>query len=304
VPTPAEHAPGTAEVAGVTLAPELTRYLPYLMRRAFVYVNANPDRSALARDFAVLASLADQNVSSQYELAERLEINRTTMVKLLDRLQEAGYVARTRNPDNRRSYLVTLTSTGKTALLAIQRSVSENDNLLTSNLTDAEHERLNDLLCAVLGEPERTSRTSSTGYLITQVFYLLRNRGDAMVSHLGLRIRNFAALSAIDTLGPGPQQQLARYLAVTEPAAAQIMEELVQGGLVARGQDPQDRRRYALKLTDLGYERLATLRGAMDHLQADVVKALGGTENETQIHTLLLKLLPANTRQESGRDQR
>jgi DNA-binding MarR family transcriptional regulator len=292
VPHPGEHVDGTAEISGVALAPELTRYLPYLMRRAFVYVSANADRSTQARDFAVLASLADQHVSSQQELAERLEINRTIMVKLIDRLQDAGYVTRTRNPDNRRSYVLSLTGPGRKALEEMRGPVLERDELLTANLTLKERERLNDLLRTVLGEPEKTPGNLSTGYLITQVFFLLRRRGDAMVSDVGLRVRNFASLSAIGKLGPCPQQQIARYLAVTEPAAAQIVEELVQAGLVARGQDPVDRRRYALELTDLGWERLATLRDAVNNLQADLVKTLGGPDSEEEIHTLIHKLLP------------
>ena len=288
VPDSGEH---VGELSGVELAPELTRYLPYLMRRAFVRVEASPDRSTQARDFAVLAAIADQSVSSQQELAERLEINRTVMVKLLDRLQGAGYITRSRNPDNRRSYMLSLTDAGRNVLEEMRHSVRERDELITAPLNPKERERLNDLLRTVLGEPETTPGTLSTEYLITQVFYLLRRRGDAMVSDLGLRVRNFASLFAIDKLGPCPQQQFARYLAVTEPAAALIVEELVQGGLVIRGQDSVDRRRYALKLTDLGRERLAALRDAVERLQADLVKTLGGSDNEEEIHTLLLKLL-------------
>lgn len=43
-----------------------------------------------------------------------------------------------------------------------------------------------------------------------------------------------ASIFAIDKLGPCPQQQFARYLAATEPAAALIVV-LVQGGIVNRG---------------------------------------------------------------------
>lgn len=284
--------PSPGELSGVSLAPELTRYLPYLMRRAFSHVSAHADGNTQARDFAVLAGLADQQVSSQLELAERLEINRTIMVKLLDRLEAAGYVSRTRNPDNRRSYVLSLTVAGREALEAMQPSVLERDERLAANLTPGERARLNDLLRTVLGKQESAPGTSSTEYLITQVFYVLRRRGDAMVSDVGLRVRNFASLFAISKLGPCPQQHLARYLAVTEPAAAQIVEELVQGGLVARGQDPHDRRRYALELTDLGRERLVTLQDAIDRLQAELVETLGGVENEEEIHTLIHKLLP------------
>lgn len=292
MPDPGEHMGKAAELPGVALAPELTRYLPYLMRRAFSYVSANADSSTQARDFAVLASLADQQVSSQQELAERLEINRTIMVKVIDRLQAAGYVRRTRNQENRRSYMLSLTDAGRDALDEMQPAVLARDKLLTANLTPDERERLNDLLRTVLGRREKTPNTLSTEYLITQVFYLLRRRGDAMVSDVGLRLRNFGSLFAIGKLGPCPQQRLARYLAVTEPAAAQIVEELVRSGLVARGQDPADRRRYALELTDLGWERLATLRDAVDRLQAELRETMGGAAHEAEIHTLIRNLLP------------
>lgn len=281
-----------AEISGVQLAPELTCYLPYLMRRAYVHVAGTVDRSPQARELAVLDSLADQQVSSQQELAERLEINRTTMVTLIDGLEAAGHVIRTRNPDNRRSYLLSLTPSGRKALTAMRRSVVPRDDLVTANLDRDEQQRLGDLLRAVLGAPESPPTNASIAYLIAQVFNLLRRRGDDLVSDLGLRIRNFASLSTINKLGPCPQQDVARYLAVTEPAAAQIVDELVQAGLVARGQAPTDRRRYALELTDLGRQQLVKLRTAMNHLQADVRKAVGGTKNEAELHRLLHKLLP------------
>ncbi|WP_052397635.1 MarR family winged helix-turn-helix transcriptional regulator [Streptomyces sp. NRRL F-5123] len=290
---PHGHGHGSAEVAGAELAPELTRYLPYLMRRAFAHVAAGADRSTQARDYAVLAALAAGHGTSQQALAERLEINRTIMVKLIDRLQGAGYVTRTRNPDNRRSYLLALTDSGRGELARMQPAVLQRDRMLTANLTAAERVRLNELLRTVLGEPAGAPSGLSTEYLITQVFYLLRRRGDALVSDAGLRVRDFGALSGIGKLGPCPQQQFARYLALTEPAAALIVDELVEKGLVTRGQDPDDRRRYALELTGLGRERLAYLTGAVDHMQAEIVRALGGEQAEAELHALIHKMLAA-----------
>ena len=297
MPDPDGHVAGSAEVVGVALAPELTRYLPYLMRKAFAYISANATRSTKPRDFVVLASLVDQDVCSQQELAERLEINRTIMVKLIDRLQDAGYVTRTRNPDNRRSYVLSLTTAGRAVLAEMRHSVTERDEQITSALTFAERERLNDLLRMLLGEPAETPAALSTEYLVTQAFYLLRRRGDTMVSDARLRVRNFGPLFAIGKFGPCPQQRLARYLAVTEPAAAQIVDELVQAELVARGQDPTDRRRYALELTVEGRRKLAILHDAIERLQTDLVRMVGGPENEAEIHTLLHKLLPPDTPQ-------
>jgi len=275
------------------LAPELTRYLMYLLRRVFAHISSIEVRSTQPRDLVVLASLAEQDVFSQQELAERLEINRTIMVKLIDRLEDAGYVKRTRNPDNRRSYILSLTAAGHAAVDGMRTSVTERDERITAALAPAERDRLNDLLRMLLREPAETPTTLSTEYLITQVFYLVRRRGDAMTADIGVRGRSFGPLFAIGKFGPCAQQQLARYLAVTEPAAAQIVDELVQAKMVARGQDPTDRRRYALELTVLGRHKLAELTDVCDQIQLDLVNTIGGPEREEEMHTLLYKLLPA-----------
>jgi DNA-binding MarR family transcriptional regulator len=261
------------------------------MRRAHAHVSSAADRATLARDHAVLAALAAEPGASQQALAERLEINRTIMVKLVDRLQAAGFVTRTRNPEDRRSYLLALTGDGREALAGMEPAVRERDRFLTAALTDAEYERLNELLRAVLGEPEKTPGTASTEYLVGQVYFLLRRRGDALVADEGLRIRNFAALRMIDKLGPCPQQQVARALGLGEPAAALVVDELVDKGLVVRGQDPGDRRRYALELTDLGRERLVRLAEAIRRVQAEVTAGLGGPERVAELHALVLRVL-------------
>jgi DNA-binding MarR family transcriptional regulator len=107
-----------------------------------------------------------------------------------------------------------------------------------------------------------------------------------------LRIRHFGALSAIDELGPCPQQVLARHLAITEPAAAEMVDPLVKGGLVARGHDPADRRRYALELTPLGRERLVVVRGAVHRLDAKITELLGSPADAADLRGLLVRLLP------------
>lgn len=289
---PRDRIEETAEVSGVGLAPEMARYTGYLVRRVVAHFSTYPgDDEPQSRDVVVLAVLADQRVSSQQELADRLGINRTIMVKLIDRLQQVGYVTRVRNPDNRRSYLLSLTDAGRDALADMRRVVAERDRRLTAPLTPAEADRLNDLLRRLLPEQERATTIHSTEYLLRQVHFLIRRLGDSMLSETGLRMRHFGPLHAVDRFGPCPQQQLARYLAITEPAAAQMVDELVQAGLVLRGQSPSDRRRYALTLTGTGKERLATVRAAADDLQAELVARVG-EDGDEELRRLLGKLLP------------
>lgn len=286
----------TAAAAPITPAapsapPSIRGYVGDLLRRVFFRFAADAIQDGpQSRDFVVLDVLASQDVRSQRELAERLGINRTVMVRLIDRLQEVGYVTRTRNPANRRSYVLSLTDAGRSALGQMRRAMSDRNARITAALTARERERLTALLSVLLPEAEQPA-TQSIEYLITQVHYQQRRRFDALLQELGLRVRHFGPLAAINVLGPCPQQALARHLAITEPAAAEVVDELVQAGLVARGQDPHDRRRYALELTGPGREKLPDVYAAAERMQGETRAALGD-EGETELRALLGRLLP------------
>jgi DNA-binding MarR family transcriptional regulator len=243
-----------------------------------------------SRDFVVLDVLADEDARSQQDLTSRLGINRTIMVTLLDRLQEAGYITRTRNPTNRRTYVLSLTDEGRTALEGMRQAVADRDAQFTAPLTPAEQQRLTELLSRLVAHDEQ-STIHSTEHLIAQAHYRLRRLGDHRLAELGLRTRHFGLLPALDRFGPCPQQQLAQYLHLTEPATASVVEELVQAGIVVRGQDPHDRRRYALELTDLGRARIPAVRDAIQGLEHDVEKILD-PDGTQELRTLLTKLLP------------
>lgn len=282
-----------AEVLGAAIAPEMSRFIGFLVRRVYAQLAAaTAEGDSRPRDHAVLAVLADGNAFSQVELAERLGINRTIMIGVLDRLEAAGWVVRVRLPGNRRAHMLSVTDAGRAQLETLRAEVRNLDEALTPSLSDAERRRLNELVHKLLPEPERTPQEVGTQFLIAQVHHLLRKRGDAMLANSGLRVRHYGPLTAIRIFGPCPQQRLANYLAITEPATAQLVEELVQSGLVLRGQDPSDRRRSALLLTERGYERLAEVSEAVERLQAGIVDILG-VEGEAELRSLLIRLLSA-----------
>jgi DNA-binding MarR family transcriptional regulator len=285
--------PGTDPASGLPTGPRGS--VGSLLRRVYARFTADAMQDdPQSRDFVVLDTLADQEVDSQRDLAERLGINRTIMVRLIDRLEDAGYVTRTRNPGNRRSHVLSLTDAGRKALDEMRHAVSERDERITAALSRRERKRLDQLLGGLLPEPEHRA-VRSTEYLVAHAHYLLRRRGDAQLADVGLKMRHFGPLFAIDRLGPCAQQQLAQYLAITEPAAAEVVDELVRAGLVDRGQDPQDRRRYSLTLTELGRQRLSVVRAVSERVNADVLDTLGA-DGMRDLRTLLTKLLPAADR--------
>ena len=61
----------------------------------------------------VLNLLADEGALSQHEIGSMLNIDRTTMVELIDELEKAGILRREANPRDRRSHLIRLTAEGR-----------------------------------------------------------------------------------------------------------------------------------------------------------------------------------------------
>lgn len=272
------------------VAEKLEATVGFQLRRLYARFTAEAVRDdTSSSEFVVLDTLADAPVDSQRELAERLGINRTIMVRLVDRLTDAGHVVRTRNPANRRSYVLSITDAGRAALAGLRKVVSDRDEQVTSALDEPERRRLAELLGRLLPEPEGPA-VRSIEYLAAQAHYRQRRYGDSLLVDVGLRTRHFGPLTALELLAPCPQQDVANHLGITGPAAAEVVDELVNAGLVSRGQDEHDRRRYALELTELGRERLTVVHEAIDRLEVDVTGALGADGYE-ELYSLLTKAL-------------
>lgn len=68
------------------------------------------------RELAVLRVLASHEPASQQQAAQRLGVDRTTMVALLDALEEKGLVGRHPHAGDRRKNVVSLTEAGHAAM--------------------------------------------------------------------------------------------------------------------------------------------------------------------------------------------
>jgi DNA-binding MarR family transcriptional regulator len=91
---------------------------------------------------------------SQQAIGERLRIDRTTMVSLIDELERAGYVKRDRNPGDRRAYVITLTPAGKRAQARAEQAVDAHAHEFFGRLSESEREQLHRLLETLIGRPE------------------------------------------------------------------------------------------------------------------------------------------------------
>jgi MarR family transcriptional regulator, lower aerobic nicotinate degradation pathway regulator len=91
---------------------------------------------------------------SQQAIGERLRIDRTTMVALIDEFEERGYVERKRNPDDRRAYVITLTSAGRRAQARAEKAVDAHAVEFFGRLSQAEREELRRLLARLVERAE------------------------------------------------------------------------------------------------------------------------------------------------------
>ena len=107
------------------------------------------------RQYGLMLVLATEGPISQGELAEWVRTDRTTMVALVDGLEERRYVRRERNPDDRRAYRLHLTDQGKRALTRGKAIMRRAEKQLLGALTERERRQLIELLGKVAVEVGR-----------------------------------------------------------------------------------------------------------------------------------------------------
>lgn len=93
-----------------------------------------------------LTVLRDQGAMPQQALAERLHVDRTNLVGLLNALEQDGLVARTRSAEDRRRHLVELTDAGAEKLRDAERAVADAEDEVLGGLDADEREQLYRLL--------------------------------------------------------------------------------------------------------------------------------------------------------------
>ncbi|MGE7434910.1 MarR family winged helix-turn-helix transcriptional regulator [Kitasatospora sp. NPDC001175] len=98
---------------------------------------------------AVLAALADFGPHAQRDLAARLGIDPSDMVKIVDELATAGQVERNRDQTDRRRVSVTLTPAGRSALAALTAEANAVQDAVLAPLTEPERAQLHALLTRV-----------------------------------------------------------------------------------------------------------------------------------------------------------
>jgi DNA-binding MarR family transcriptional regulator len=112
------------------------------------------------RELAVLTVLAEGEPPSQLEAAQRLSIDRTTMVALLDELEAKGLVGRSADPADRRRNIVVLTRAGRECLVGASRASDDAERTFLAPLGEADGERLREMLQTVIAADDPSEANS------------------------------------------------------------------------------------------------------------------------------------------------
>jgi DNA-binding MarR family transcriptional regulator len=135
--------------------PQVSRRLGYLLKHAQLRL-AELNEEALApygidaRELPVLLLLAGREPASQQQAAQRLGIDRTTMVAMLDTLEGKGLVSRHPDPDDRRRNVVELTDAGQDTLRRATRASDDAEREFLAPLSPQAAQQLRESLQAIV----------------------------------------------------------------------------------------------------------------------------------------------------------
>jgi MarR family transcriptional regulator, transcriptional regulator for hemolysin len=94
----------------------------------------------IERYFSILYFLNENNKCSQQCICNHLAIDKTAMVKVMDYLIKADYIAREVNPNDRREHFVTLTKKGKKRTEEVVKSFNALDDEIFSAVSKKDKE--------------------------------------------------------------------------------------------------------------------------------------------------------------------
>jgi DNA-binding MarR family transcriptional regulator len=101
--------------------------------------------------YALLASVEQFGPLSQIALSERSGLDRSDVVRWVDELADHGLVERTRDPDDRRRNVISITDQGRHRLAVLDTRLGRAQDELLAGLSTSDREQLVLLLGRVLG---------------------------------------------------------------------------------------------------------------------------------------------------------
>ncbi|MBN9547968.1 MAG: MarR family transcriptional regulator [Alphaproteobacteria bacterium] len=131
-------------------------------------------------------------------------------------------------------------------------------------------------------ENERSRSRETIGQIITSVARLWRRTANERLDRCGLSHAMAMPLLALWQLGGEARQgAVAEQAGLEGPSLVRLIDLLVAEGLVARREDPSDRRAKIVSLTKDGEARMKAINTVLAELRHELVSLIGDEELET-----------------------
>ncbi len=125
----------------------LVHEISLLVSRSF---NRRVKEMGLTRSqWMVLYWLYSDGVQSQTELAEKLSIAKQPLGKVIDRLEQDGWLVRNQNPEDKRQKLVSVTDKIRPFVTPLSEVIDNVDELALTNLSSKEQSQLIETLLQI-----------------------------------------------------------------------------------------------------------------------------------------------------------
>jgi MarR family transcriptional regulator, temperature-dependent positive regulator of motility len=109
------------------------------------------------KGYVALCYLRDRGAATQQQLGEKMMVDPNNLVLLLNELEDAGYLTRRRDPDDRRRHIVELTDAGRGAIERAEQGMESVEEEILAALSAKERATLRELLNKALeGAPADT----------------------------------------------------------------------------------------------------------------------------------------------------
>jgi DNA-binding MarR family transcriptional regulator len=137
--------------------------------------------------------------------------------------------------------------------------------------------------------------TGYTGFLLSRMGMYAMKRFSSRLEPLGLTTRLWGMLNVLESEQGISQHRLGACIGMDPSSVVAAIDELEAQGRVERRRDPNDRRAYALYLTEAGVQTLAEGRKIARQAHQELLAPLDPDERRA-LHELLLKLAVAGDR--------
>lgn len=140
-----------SQLKPVKIHPEMKEFLGYCLSKLALFVRSKMDQSlsefgVIAPQCAMMSLLSKVGPMTQIELAEYIAIDKATMVRMLDGLEERKYVTRETHATDRRAKTLKLSQAGEKVVAEFHQRRIAAENEILKPLTAAERKTLKELV--------------------------------------------------------------------------------------------------------------------------------------------------------------